>query len=125
MTQAELENYRERLIALGKRINHDVDQLEGEALNGVGGEPSGNLSNAPLHLADLGTHQYEEALALTLVENEQLILDEIRAALERIHQRNYGVCEDCRRPIAKERLEAVPYTRYCVDCAAEHERSAE
>jgi RNA polymerase-binding transcription factor DksA len=43
-------------------------------------------------------------------------LAEVDAALERIDNRTYGVCEGCSQPIAPERLEAVPATRTCVRC---------
>lgn len=42
---------------------------------------------------------------------------EIRAALERMDQGTYGVCESCVVPIAPDRLEAIPYARFCSTCA--------
>lgn len=53
------------------------------------------------------------------MENEGRILVEINDALARIEQGTFGRCENCRREIPKERLEAVPYTRYCIRCARE------
>ena len=37
--------------------------------------------------------------------------------LERIEARTFGKCEDCGCEIPKERLDSVPYTRWCIDCA--------
>ena len=54
----------------------------------------------------------------SLLENEEQILEEIASALERIEQGNFGRCEECQREIPKARLEAIPYARYCVDCAS-------
>jgi len=45
-------------------------------------------------------------------------LREIEAALERISLGTYGQCTSCGEPIAKERLEALPYTNHCIECAA-------
>jgi DnaK suppressor protein len=44
-------------------------------------------------------------------------IHEIRLALERIERGTYGVCTSCNRPIAKARLNALPFTSTCVDCA--------
>jgi DnaK suppressor protein len=62
---------------------------------------------------------YEEENTLDLMENEGRILVEINDALPRIEQGTFGRCENCRREIPKERLEAVPYARYCIRCARE------
>ena len=44
-------------------------------------------------------------------------LEQINAALERIEQNEYGICTVCKNPISAERLEVIPYTDLCVDCA--------
>jgi DnaK suppressor protein len=124
MTKAELDHFRRRLLALKKRIVGDVSGMEEEALQPVGGEFSGSLSDVPIHPADLGTDNFEEELTLGLIENEAQILAEIDAALDRIEKGTFGRCENCHRQISKERLEALPYTRYCVRCAREFQRSA-
>jgi RNA polymerase-binding transcription factor DksA len=117
MTRAETKTYRQRLLTLMRRLDQDRAQLREEALQAAGGEASGGLSNVPLHLADLGSHSFEGQLTLGLLGNEEQILAEINAALERIDQGVYGRCEACRRAIRRERLQALPYARYCVACA--------
>lgn len=117
MNAPEMERFREQLLDLGKRLQRDFAALTGEALRTTGGEASGNLSNAPLHLADLGTDNYEEEVAMSLLENGGQRLEEINAALERINRGTFGQCENCNRDIGRERLDAVPYTRLCIDCA--------
>jgi RNA polymerase-binding protein DksA len=113
----ELETCRKALLALQTRLQGDVDQLTDEALNGTGSEATGNLSNMPLHMADLGTENYEQEFSLGLIESERATLEEIRDALIRIDQGTFGVCEECQNPIAKNRLQAIPYARYCITCA--------
>jgi len=117
MTKAELETYREALLTLRQRLSGDVSHLTDEALRARGGEASGSLSNAPLHLADLGTDNFEQEFTLGLLQNQEQTLDEIGEALERIHQGTYGLCEECEASIPKARLQALPYTRHCVACA--------
>ena len=117
LTKAELESSRQRLLALKKRLGGDLSELEEEALHGVGGEESGGLSNVPVHPADLGTDNFEERLALDLLENQEKILDEVNDALARIEQGTFGRCENCGQEISRDRLKALPYARYCIRCA--------
>ena len=117
MKREQLQAYRETLTALGRRLQGDVAEVQGDALRRTGGEASGSLSNAPLHPADLGTDAHEQEVALDLLANEKQILEEITAALARIDAGTYGRCQECDRDIPAGRLQAVPYTPYCVDCA--------
>jgi DnaK suppressor protein len=121
MTQSELDRYRNQLMDMARRINDDFSGLTDEALRRTGGEASGNLSNTPLHMADLGTDNYEQELTLSLLENEDQTLEAIRGALGRIDQGTFGRCERCAKPISKERLNVLPFTSLCVDCARQAE----
>jgi DnaK suppressor protein len=124
MTKAEINSYRRRLLALKKRLGVDLSELEEEALQPVGGETSGGLSDVPVHPADLGTDNYEEEVALTMLENEAQLLVEINDALARIEHGTFGRCENCGQEISRERLEALPYARYCTRCARKFEAEA-
>lgn len=117
MTKAERERYRNLLLELRARLRGDVEGVRSEALRQVGGEASGSLSNAPLHTADLGTDTFEQEVALGLMEKGQQILAQIGPALDRIDAGTYGTCLECGQPIAPERLQALPYTPHCIDCA--------
>src|SRR5262245_43228021 len=118
MTRTEIESHRQHLLALRDRLGGDVSHLADEALKASGGEASGNLSNMPIHMADLGTDNFERENTLHLLANEEQLLKEIDAALLRIEQGTYGRCEECGGAIApKARLKELPYTRYCVACA--------
>lgn len=119
MTQADLEGFRQQLVALRERLNRDVSDLADEALHRTEGDESGgNLSHLPIHMADLGTDNFEQENTLNLLAREEHLLAEINAALERLAKRTFGRCEECQGPILpKARLKELPYTRYCVDCA--------
>jgi DnaK suppressor protein len=118
MTQTEIDGYKKQLTALRDRLGVDVDHLAGEALNRGGDEVGGNLSQLPIHMADLGTDNFEQENTLHLLAQERHLLDEINAALERIDRGSFGRCEECRKPITpKARLKELPYTRYCFECA--------
>ena len=75
-----------------------------------------------LHMADAGTDTFDRDFALSLVSNEQEALAEIEAAIKRVHAGTYGICETTQKPIAKERLLAVPVTRYSTEAKKEVER---
>jgi RNA polymerase-binding transcription factor DksA len=75
-------------------------------------------------MADLGTDNFEQEMSLNLLQNEEQVLDEIAAALDRINQGTFGRCEECDTEIPKARLQAVPYARYCVECARKLEQKA-
>jgi RNA polymerase-binding transcription factor DksA len=113
----DLNHYREQLVALLGRLDRDRSQLKEEVLRPAGGEAGGGLSDVPLHLADLGSHGFEEELSLDLMHNTDEIIGEIKAALARLDEGKFGRCEDCRKPISKARLRAVPYARLCARCA--------
>src|SRR5438552_15410002 len=124
MTKTEMEAYRDNLLTLRDRHNGDASHLADEALRRTGGGAAGNLSNMPIHMADLGTDNFEQEFTLSLMQNEEQLLGEIGAALERIKQGSFGQCEECQGAIPKARLQAVPYARHCVECARKLETRA-
>ena len=117
----ELEIFRSALLDLRSRLRGDLDQMTDEALRRDQPDASGNLSNVPLHMADVGTENYDQEFTLGLIENEQGTLEQVNEALDRLSQGKYGRCEECNEPISKPRLQALPYTRHCIQCARELE----
>lgn len=114
MKKAETKVYRERLLALRARLRGDVTQLADAALRKNG---TADGSTMPIHMADLGSDNFEQEFTLSLMENEEETLEQIESALERIEDGAYGVCDECGGKIPKARLNALPYTPYCVKCA--------
>src|SRR6516164_5615746 len=117
MTKAEMEEYRRSLLSLKQRLDGDVSHLADEALRKNQREASGNLSSMPIHMADIGTDNFEQEFTLSLLQNEEQVLVEISDALERLKQGKFGRCEECQQSIPRVRLDALPYTRHCVECA--------
>src|ERR1700694_2506135 len=114
MTNSELQVYRLQLLGLQKRLDTDVSDLADEALGKPGDEANVNLSHVPIHMADQGTDSFEQQFTLGLMENEEQTLGEIATALERIEQGTFGRCEECQKTIPQARLQALPFTCYCV-----------
>lgn len=124
LTAVELEKFRALLLAIKARVQSDVATLSDEALDRGHGE-----SESPTHLAELGSGAYEQDFSLHLMENDQEVLNEIRAALKRIDEKSYGLCTGCleegktvaKAMIPKARLRAIPYVRECVNCKRKRE----
>jgi DnaK suppressor protein len=113
----ELVSFREVLQDLRSRLRGDLDQMTDEALRRDNAGGTGNLSNVPLHMADLGTDNYDQEFTLGLIENEQGTLELVVEALDRMEKGKFGQCVECGEPISKPRLQAIPYARHCIACA--------
>jgi DnaK suppressor protein len=113
MKASELKLYKERLLQLRARLRGDVSAMAESALR----EANQDHSAMPLHMADIGSDNFEQEFTLSLMANEEDTLIRIEAALERIEEGHYGLCEECESAIPKTRLNAIPYTPYCVRCA--------
>ena len=113
----DLVFYRQLLQTLRSRLRGDLDLMTDEALRRDSNGGSGNLSNVPLHMADLGTDNYDQEFTLGLIENEQGTLELVNEALSRMQEGTYGQCVECGELISKPRLQAIPYARHCIRCA--------
>jgi DnaK suppressor protein len=109
-----------------KRLEEERTRLEGvrDGLlrEGAEAEEGGELSSVDQHPGDLGSETFEHEKNLSLLEQVSDELLQIEAAFHRLEQGTYGTCQACGRPIAAERLEALPATRFCVDDQAKAER---
>jgi len=70
------------------------------------------------HIADDATEVFERERDLALQSNSQEILAQVEAAIGRIDEGRYGICARCGKKIAPDRLEALPYAIYDIDCQA-------
>src|SRR6185437_681564 len=105
MNHGDIEGYRARLTTLLRRVEGTAARAEEQARSPLGGEAGGGISNAPLHLGDLGSESLSQEIAATLLDNETSLRDQIADALERIDSGRFGKCEECGQPIARERLD--------------------
>lgn len=117
LTAEEIEQFKQLLLLKRAELLGDVDSMENEALRKSRLESAGDLSSMPIHMADIGTDNYEQEFALGLLDSERKILHEIDAALARISEGTYGICEGTGNPIKRVRLEANPWARYCIEYA--------
>lgn len=119
----KFRRYYKLLLDLRSHITEGLNLHTEETLKRSAKDDSGDLSSYGQHMADAGTDTFDRDFALSLVSSEQEALTEIEAAIKRIHDGSYGVCEVTQKPIAKERLLAVPFTRYSAEAQKEIERN--
>ncbi len=117
LSSTELSKIRRLLEETASRVRSDASGMVEQVRSASGGNGGSELSNAPFHLGDMGTEEYLYDLNTTLLANEQYIVAEAQEALRRIQNGSFGICESCGQFITKARLEAIPYTRFCVKCA--------
>jgi DnaK suppressor protein len=117
LSAANAKHFRELLLQKRREILKNVTEFEDEALRKSRLDASGDLSCMPIHMADLGTDNYEQEFSLGLMDSERKLLREIDNALGRIENKTYGICEATGKPISRARLEAQPWARYCVEYA--------
>lgn len=118
MAQADIKKFKALLLAKRSEILNNVTHMEDETLR----KERSDLSNMPIHMADAGSDTFELENTLGLVGSERKLLQEIHNALERIENHTYGFCEGDGEAIAKARLKAIPWARYCVKCASLSEK---
>ena len=120
LTGKELGEFKNLLLRKRREVCGDVERLTDEALNSKR-SGRGDTSAMPIHMADLGSDNWEQEFALGLIANEQTLVREIDEALDRIEARTYGICLGTRKPITKARLRAKPWAKYCIQHARARE----
>lgn len=74
------------------------------------------------HMADDASEMFEQEKNLALLKNIEDMLSKVDAALHRIEHGTYGKCENCGQEISRERLEALPWARLCLNCKSLQEK---
>lgn len=122
LSAKDIAHFQTLLLEKRRELLRNVSEIEDEALGRSRQDASGDLSCMPLHMADLGTDNYEQEFALGLMDSERKLLGEIDEALHRIQEGTYGKCAGTGESIGKPRLEAKPWSRYCVEFARKLEQ---
>lgn len=117
LTAEEIEDFTQMLLVKRRELLGDVGHMQNEALDNNRQDSTGDLSNMPIHMADIGTDNYEQEFTLGLLESERKLLREIDHALAKVQEGSYGICEGTGKLIGRGRLEAKPEARYCVEYA--------
>ncbi len=115
MTDIDTSLYRVRLLEEQERLSNAVDFLKRENPGSIADELGDIVTAGDDNLGDTATATYDRVLDESLGEGAQETLLAIDDALRKIDDGTYGTCEVCRKPIAAERLDAIPWARLCID----------
>lgn len=121
MKAEEIEVYRNQLQKLVKDLSGGMGQIESETFHPKTeriGEMPGDDS---LQGSEVSNRLAVDEVSLSVLESEGQILRDSKAALQRIADGKFGKCEECQGVIAKARLQAVPYAKFCIRCAQKAE----
>jgi DnaK suppressor protein len=113
MTKDELAYFERRLLEERARVTDVLRRGRADAGDEEARDQAGDLSAFPFHPADLGTDEIQREVENAVESGEARTLAEIDAALERLYRtpERFGVDEGTGAPIARERLEVIPWAR--------------
>jgi RNA polymerase-binding transcription factor DksA len=117
---AKFRKYYDMLMQLREEVSSELNMHSNDTLKRSQKEDTGDISIS----MDAGTDNFDRDFALSLLSSEQEALKEIDAAIKRIHNGTYGICEVTGEPIAAARLEAVPFTRFSLEGQRQHEATS-
>ncbi len=102
-----LEDMRGQLL---RNVRHDLSEVRDAS------------KDEGMDTYDLASDARDKEISLILTDRDRDKVQGIDEALGRIDDGTYGMCESCESEIAEARLQALPFTRLCVNCQAERER---
>jgi DnaK suppressor protein len=107
MDPKKLDYFKEKLLEKQFSLNHMVQRTEG-----YGREKEPDIQD----MADMAVESYTKEFIFGKSSVDRNVLKMIQEALDRIDDESYGLCAHCENPIQPRRLEAVPWTRHCLQC---------
>ncbi len=116
MDKKKLEQFKKQLESRQQQVRRNVSRIEED----------GRIadSEAAQDIADRAANSYTKEFLFSQSNNDRQLLAMIDAALTRIRGGTFGECISCGAEINPKRLEAVPWTRYCIDCQERMEQGA-
>ncbi len=112
----DTEHFKQLLLARERELSEEIARLNEDARDSQTAEVEDPLDEVTSSQAKAGAFGVSNIAADTL--------SAVRAALQRIELGDYGVCVDCGREITEKRLEAVPWTPYCIEDQEKHDKEA-
>ncbi|UCC40985.1 MAG: TraR/DksA family transcriptional regulator [Candidatus Aminicenantes bacterium] len=116
MLKKEKEKYKEKLLKRKEEITNKLSEVYNQSKEVESGIAQDLVDKAE------SSYTKEFLLSLSHTERKQLFL--IDEALKRIEKSDYSICQMCSKEINKKRLNAVPWTPYCIDCQQKEEEES-
>ena len=123
MSAVDTQRFKEMLLEERQRVADAIEYLHEETPGSLEDETEEIVGSSDNHLAETASATLDREIDYTLEGNAEQVLASIDAALARIEDGTYGICETCGQPISEERLEAIPYATQCIDCKRKGERA--
>ncbi len=117
LAKSTLERFKKKLEEETERLEDQIADYERVLEEARLTESSSDRSPDPGN-AEASSMKLEYAKELSIEQNTVDLLRKANRALERIDAGTYGICESCGKAIPVERLEALPYSTLCVECAS-------
>jgi RNA polymerase-binding transcription factor DksA len=121
LTASQLKKYEEVLIKERDNSQNLIKKLS-ETYNKGSKDSSGDLSGYAYHQADQGSDTQEQETTAYLIDTEYNKIKLLNAAIKRIYDKSYGICEICGKYIQESRLKIIPYARFCIECKTKEEK---
>lgn len=116
LNKREKERYKKELLEKKKEINHHLSEFYTESK-----EVETGIAQ---DVVDRAESSYTKEFLLSLSNKERKQLSLINEALKRIEKGTFGICQRCTQEIGKKRLEAIPWTPYCINCQEKEEEES-
>jgi DnaK suppressor protein len=116
MRKPALKVAREKLLEMRRQVLHEISN---DLRQGREGSKEEGMDTY-----DLASEERDRGISFILTDREREKVHAIQEALDRVAAGTYGICESCEAEISPGRLNALPFTRLCVNCQAEAEREA-
>ncbi len=107
------DRLRQALEEEQARLKEELARLDARAPEGIGYHD---------HMADDATDVLDQTTRAALRRHLEIRLQEVEAAIRRMEEGTYGICQACGRPIDIARLKAIPFAALCLDCQSKRER---
>jgi DnaK suppressor protein len=124
MNSRTIKTLRKTLMERRAELERDLEHLEGE-LRDLSVDQEDERGGVGNHFADDGSSLGEQERISTLGNDFREQIQMIDAAVERMDEGVYGICQRCGNPINEERLEVLPFVAYCISCQSHLEQQAE
>ncbi len=123
MNKKDLNHFKKLLLRKRKEMTSHMEFIKGLEMENTMKEAAGDHSSYAFHMADQGTDTMEREKNFFYAQRDGRLVYHLDKALERIENGTYGLCYSCNEPISRERLEAVPHARMCIQCKSKEEKN--
>jgi DnaK suppressor protein len=114
MDKKRLEQFKKRLEERQQDLRRTVSSRQQDGRN--------QGEDIAQDIADKAASSYNKEFLFTQSTNERQMLGMVDSALARIREGTFGECISCGNEINAKRLDAVPWTRYCIECQEKLEK---